>query len=346
MSASEYSCRRILMYNPQDVCVGDVVQLKQDALRGVVRFIGEVRQMGWSCRTFAYYRFGIELFEAKGDNDGTLEGEYFFDAAANHGVFVKSNAIAFILTPNFEIARVTIDEVIYMKRFRCNGRIRFVGRFPGDAGRCDGDSVHFGIELELPHGNNAGFVGDRNYISNIGDFHGVFVTNRDLFGLGMPSRSSLLFHRFLGQRFIPSDVVLSMAAFLSSPRGEFHKTVEFEAGGKSFKYNKFDFFDIDGRARGPVVLKPVDYSVPHDEDTDRGIKINVADKGCFAVFDQMAAKYGLSARQLKHALNFKEELHFHFDDEDEDGDAAEDRKTACFMSMRMNGIRFVDRDRE
>jgi len=68
------------------VTVGDTVYVNRFECAGVVRFIGETLfkpGVIW---------YGIELEEAKGKNNGSVKGEWYFDGKAKHGTFVQSHA--------------------------------------------------------------------------------------------------------------------------------------------------------------------------------------------------------------------------------------------------------------
>jgi dynactin 1 len=76
---------------PADIPVGAVVEIPLG--RGVVRFSGTTAfQVGkW---------IGIELAEAKGKNDGSVQGIPYFVCKPNHGVFIKPSQVKVVRLPN------------------------------------------------------------------------------------------------------------------------------------------------------------------------------------------------------------------------------------------------------
>jgi dynactin 1 len=69
-----------------DYPLGTIVELGQALGRGVIRFSGATsfRPGKW---------VGIELYDAKGKNDGSVDGVAYFSCKPNHGVFVRAMQI-------------------------------------------------------------------------------------------------------------------------------------------------------------------------------------------------------------------------------------------------------------
>lgn len=72
-----------------DLKVGQTVQLNDDRI-GIVRFVGqtEFREGDW---------VGIKLEEAVGKNDGSVQGQRYFECEKNYGVFARPSGVARIL---------------------------------------------------------------------------------------------------------------------------------------------------------------------------------------------------------------------------------------------------------
>lgn len=101
--------------------IGDRVKLKESNLVGVVRFIGEIKR-----KPGIYY--GIELDERKGKTDGSMWKTYYFKTTPKRGLFVTKSEIAKTNTKyNQDIIRVTVGDSVYIKKFDCNGTIRYIG---------------------------------------------------------------------------------------------------------------------------------------------------------------------------------------------------------------------------
>lgn len=226
-------------------------------------------------------------------------------------------------------------QTVFSLNFRCNVRIRFIGKFP------DSDAMQFGVELEEPNGSSSGCIGDRCVMSNLFPNHGAFITDQELTDLKVMRPSSLLFHRFLEQRHIPQDVLQLMTCYLPCVGGRNHKVMVFHEGDDEYKYQKYDVFDLDGQMRGPVIYKPMDLDDGNKSDKNRGVRIDPLDKDAFEVLDEMAAKYGFIGKRMKRLLEYKyKSLHlFPYALNGIDEDFA-----SCWISRDLNGVRFVMRD--
>merc|ERR1712228_259306 len=72
------------------VTVGDIVNVKSLKCRGVIRFIGPTKfksNIIW---------YGIQLEEAKGKNNGSVDGVKYFQCYPKFGIFVKEEKIEII----------------------------------------------------------------------------------------------------------------------------------------------------------------------------------------------------------------------------------------------------------
>lgn len=82
-----------------DLAVGTVVETV--AGRGIVKFCGSTHfQVGkW---------VGIELLEKKGKNDGSVQGQKYFDCKPGYGIFVKRSQVQIIqeVVGNFVISDI------------------------------------------------------------------------------------------------------------------------------------------------------------------------------------------------------------------------------------------------
>ena len=304
----------------EDISIGDIVQLSRkistNNLRGIVRFIGEVNTFRYNYdKVFGFNYFGIELFEPEGDNNGTINNEYYFQCKDKHGIFVKRNKIKKIVTINHNVPRLTIDDVIYMEKFNCNGRIRFIGKLDENENTNNfsgkgGNLINYGIELNVDKGTNNGYYKDMKYpyFSNCKQNHGIFVTNRDLSDLLIMKKSSLLLYGFLGKEvaeYIPMDILLSIKRFFNFVRIDYHKSVKVTVkdssnNDKIVTYRCYDVYNMDNYIVGPIICKPMDSN--HKFDKSSGIKIDTSTNDYMKIFDEMAMKYGATTQELKLEL--------------------------------------------
>jgi len=71
-----------------DLAVGQTVRL-QDGRTAIVRFVGET---AFSTGDWV----GVELEGATGKNDGSVQGDRYFDCLPGHGMFVRPNTLTFL----------------------------------------------------------------------------------------------------------------------------------------------------------------------------------------------------------------------------------------------------------
>eukprot|EP01084_Bolivina_argentea_P197907 339049_1 len=302
--------KRLTMYMAEDITLGDIVQITQKHLRGIVRFIGEINALRYTYDpVFGFNYFGIELCEALGDSNGSVNGEFYFETKENMALFVKRNQISHIVTINYNAPRLTIDDVIYMNQFRCNGRVRWIGKLQNDdhdtCTEYDPHLIHFGIELNKDRGTNDGHLNERICFSKCRSKHGVFVTHRDLSDLLIMRPSSLLLYGYLKEEYIPNDIQYAIKAFYNFIHINYHETVKIsikmESGtNKTVYYKKYDVYNMDKHIIGPCIYKPNDAN--HIYDTQSGIKIDTQTDDYLSVFDEMAMRYGATADELKQQM--------------------------------------------
>lgn len=71
--------------------VGSVVEVIGKGYRGTVAYIGNT--------LFASGKWvGVILEEARGKNDGTVQGKRYFTCLENHGIFVRQSQVNNLLT--------------------------------------------------------------------------------------------------------------------------------------------------------------------------------------------------------------------------------------------------------
>ena len=70
--------------------VGSTVELT-DGLKGTIKYIGRVKGSNGKNKKGIFY--GVELTEAKGKNDGYINGRSYFMTKPYHGVFIKLERI-------------------------------------------------------------------------------------------------------------------------------------------------------------------------------------------------------------------------------------------------------------
>jgi len=143
--------------------VGDRVKLK-DGLLGVVRFMGEIKG-----KKGVFY--GVELDDAKGKNDGSVNKVAYFKCKAKKGVFTTKAKIAKTNSkPNAKAPRVEVGDVVKCTKAGCKGTIKFIGT-PYSV---KSSGVFYGVALEKAKGKNNGTVKGRWYF-DAKDKHGTFL---------------------------------------------------------------------------------------------------------------------------------------------------------------------------
>eukprot|EP01083_Nonionella_stella_P225375 801312_1 len=123
-----------------DVTISDSVALKNTSFSGKVKFVGEVQT-----KNGIFY--GIELYSPNGKNNGTFNGQKYFECVEESGIFVKKNKISSICAAYNDILddkRIYIDDKVYIELLECHGIIKYIGtpHFTG--------SICYGIQLTEP----------------------------------------------------------------------------------------------------------------------------------------------------------------------------------------------------
>jgi dynactin 1 len=75
----------------EDIALGQTVRMK-DGRTGVVRFVGLTRFAAGDW-------IGVELEDDSGKNDGSVQGERYFDCAMGHGIFSRAEALIVVAQP-------------------------------------------------------------------------------------------------------------------------------------------------------------------------------------------------------------------------------------------------------
>ncbi|CAH0477614.1 unnamed protein product [Peronospora belbahrii] len=83
-----HSGSNVVYINGDGLCIGKFINVGN--VPGVVRFIGTTR---FAVGTWV----GIELYEPKGKNSGTINGEKYFSCAPNHGIFIRASRLGLTL---------------------------------------------------------------------------------------------------------------------------------------------------------------------------------------------------------------------------------------------------------
>eukprot|EP00484_Ammonia_sp_Unknown_P017037 CAMPEP_0197023474 /NCGR_PEP_ID=MMETSP1384-20130603/4156_1 /TAXON_ID=29189 /ORGANISM="Ammonia sp." /LENGTH=683 /DNA_ID=CAMNT_0042451687 /DNA_START=1 /DNA_END=2052 /DNA_ORIENTATION=+ len=132
--------------------VGDRVKLKQNNLKGTVKFIGEMagKYGVW---------YGIELDKAQGSSNGSIRNVQYFKTKRNKGLFVKQYEIAKTLHADNPAPRCSVGDTVKIKKFNCHGTVRYIGGTDFKAG------TWYGVELKKPLGKNNGTVKNRLYFA-------------------------------------------------------------------------------------------------------------------------------------------------------------------------------------
>lgn len=85
--------------------VGTVIEVS--AGRGLVRFYGPT--------SFSPGKWvGLELYEANGKNDGTVQGIKYFHCKPNHGMFVRPSQVVIISEPAVSPCQFQFCAAIYV----------------------------------------------------------------------------------------------------------------------------------------------------------------------------------------------------------------------------------------
>ncbi|ETO26832.1 hypothetical protein RFI_10305 [Reticulomyxa filosa] len=146
-----------------------------DTKRGIVRFVGPMEDK--SVPTF----YGVELKSGVGKNDGTSNGQKFFECGPNKGIFTTKIKISKTkATPESKLfPHVTVGSRVNITAKKAHGVVRYIGHvsfdevsllffFFFDLG------LWIGVELDEANGENNGTIKERSYFK-CKDSHGIFV---------------------------------------------------------------------------------------------------------------------------------------------------------------------------
>ena len=222
------------VYTPpkHEITIGDVIELniEYNSLHGVVKFIGEIigkkgiwyglqlnRPKGsddviyWKLQSNIYNK--LNHSDGDGDGDGCYDGICYFKCDENEGLFVRKTQIARTLIVNYSNPRVTINQLITIKKYDTKGKIRYIGKpeFENDENI---HKIYYGIQLltkEKQIETNDGTFHNRRYFTDCPCGYGVFVTSSDLSQYIVPSRYNLLCHGYFQCKInIPPGIVYSV----------------------------------------------------------------------------------------------------------------------------------------
>ena len=119
-------------------------------MNGTVKFVGEI------AGKYGIW-YGIELDKKKGTSDGSIRKIKYFKAKRNYGLFVKQHEISRTIKRDGDAPRCSIGDTVRIKKFKCNGTVRYIGNTDFK------DGTWYGIELKKPKGKNNGTVNNRLY---------------------------------------------------------------------------------------------------------------------------------------------------------------------------------------
>eukprot|EP01084_Bolivina_argentea_P297451 512443_1 len=122
------------------------IKLRKTTYVGTVKFIGEMKDKEgiW---------YGVELDKVnKGDNLGIARGIRYFSTIRNKGIFIKQSEILKTNKKNNDAPRITVGDIVKVKKLKCHGIVRFIG--PTDFK----NGIWYGLQLEKPNGTNDGII--------------------------------------------------------------------------------------------------------------------------------------------------------------------------------------------
>lgn len=282
LTSSKQSAERNIFYD-HDVTIGDEVELiasHYKSLRGIVRFIGEIRSLRHSTdKYFGNVFYGIELYQNNKGNDGSIYGERFFSCKPGHGLFVKRNKIYKIITINYDVARITINDTIYIPKYKCNGIIRYIGIPDFEYNSYINPQIFYGIELNQPYGDNNGIINKRYYFDYCRDDHGIFMNELEMSYLKQSSRNNLLVHGYSDNYNIniPNGICKLIKSYIDDIYFELasfqYETNGYNSNKKTIikRKKRFEVHDIAGNLVGPSLFV-------YDENRNYGIHTTEIDR--------------------------------------------------------------------
>eukprot|EP01084_Bolivina_argentea_P001119 2055_1 len=147
------------------ITVGDTVTLKQTNGIGIVRFIGSIM-------TKKGIFYGIELNESNGKNDGSFNKIYYFKTKRNRGIFVRKTKIK-NKCENKNMLRITVEDYVFVNKFKCNAIVRFIGTTLFKPG------IWYGLQLKKQKGKNNGTINGHTYFK-CDNKYGSFVKAKSI----------------------------------------------------------------------------------------------------------------------------------------------------------------------
>eukprot|EP01084_Bolivina_argentea_P146348 256280_1 len=258
---------RQTFHDDQDVTIGDIVELNHtyDYVHGIIKFIGEIPTLRHKIDAyFGNVYYGVELFSIEhGENNGCIHNIRYFDTKDNvkKGIFIRRNKIERIIHFNFDNPRVTINDVLFLTKYNCNGIVRYIGtpniQFENGNNNNrninNNDSIQYGIELKEEKGTNNGCINNRIYFSYCRNDYGVFLNRIDLQHLIHESKDSLLVHGYLKQIYISKDIITLIKAFYHIIKLKIVPNKYNTPNNKHMVNKKYNFMDISGNVIGPII---------------------------------------------------------------------------------------------
>eukprot|EP01084_Bolivina_argentea_P223899 378718_1 len=151
------------------ITIGDKVKVKHIGM-GRVKFIGEIDD-----KIGIFY--GIELFGKKnivGLTNGSLNNKVYFKTKQdkNKGIFVRRDVVKNIEI-NVNNLRVTVGNIVRIRKYECNGIIRFIGYTEFKP-----NIIWYGIKLNKAKGKNNGNINNQQTLSTLPGFAYFIETHR------------------------------------------------------------------------------------------------------------------------------------------------------------------------
>ena len=105
--------------------------------------------------------YGIELDKKNGRYDGSFLNKKYFECDTRKGLFITINDIDKLIKKSKTHPRVTINCMVYVNKYNCNGIIKYIGIPFTEKNKSK--NVYYGIELNDKKGKNNGCIGKSRY---------------------------------------------------------------------------------------------------------------------------------------------------------------------------------------